>query len=134
MKYLPWIYNGPTKVTADRHAKDGKQYIKHKNFSMPAPIKSNSSMAQKVAYKKAVLEAKRSAVEEEIELTPLMKNADMDLIDPMSKTTIDLMELCDNGNGESVNEIIHDNYINVGNTPLARSGPAGLMIVDAKWK
>lgn len=145
----PWIYNGPTKVTADRHAKDGKQYIKHKNFSMPAPIKSNSSMAQKVAYKKAVLEAKRSAVEEEIELTPLMKNADMDLIphpfeaspdftpillDPMSKTTIDLMELCDNGNGESVNEIIHDNYINVGNTPLARSGPAGLMIVDAKWK
>jgi len=145
----PWIYNGPTKVTADRHTNDGKQYIKHNNFSMPAPIKSNSSMAQKVAYKKAVLEAKRSAVEDEIELTPLMKNADMDLIphpfeaspdftpillDPMSQTTIDLMELCDNGNGESVNEIIHDNYINVGNTPLARSGPAGLMIVDARWK
>jgi|GEM_PF-3407389 len=145
----PWVYNGPTKVTADRYGKDGKQYIKRKIFTPTPPIPANATVAQKVAHKRAVLEARRSATIEEVELTPLMKNADMDLIphpfenkagvtpvllDPMSPTIIDLMDLYDNGEGEDINGLLHDGYINIGNTPLPRKGPAGLMIVDANWR
>ena len=86
---------------------------------------------------------------EEVELVPSMKNADMELIphpfrtkldrtavllDPMSDFILDLMALYDNGNGEDINRLLHDGYINIGNTPLNRKGPAGLMIVDASWK
>ena len=34
----------------------------------------------------------------------------------------------------NINELLHDGYLEIGNAGLVRSGPAGIMIPDFKWK
>jgi hypothetical protein len=150
----PWIYNGPTKVTADRYGKNGKQYINREVLpkallnkpDISAPIKT------KIAHQKAMLEFRQAPVIKEFELTPLMKNADMDLIphpfigndmtnknivllDPVSPVVNQLSILRNEGKGEDVGEeIIKAGLLSIGNTPLTRKGPKGVMIVSVDWK
>lgn len=145
----PWAYNGPTKTTADRHGKDGKQYINQ--LILPPELSHRPEAgAPLIAFRRAMAEFKRTPdIIEEVELTPLMKNTDWGLIpdpfigndltdktvvlfDPVSSLIEELSLLRDDG--ESINTLFHNGYINIGNTPLPRKGPEGLMIVSADWK
>jgi hypothetical protein len=149
----PWVYNGPTKTTADRYGKDGKQYINQ--FILPPGLQNrppdNAPIQQKIAFQIAFADFKRNPVIEEIELTPAMKNLDMNLIphpfigndltgktvvmlDPVSSLVDDLSVLREDGRGENVINIIQNGYLNIGNTHNGRQGPTGLMIVDGAWK
>ncbi len=54
------------------------------------------------------------------------------MLDPVSDITHELAAL--KKAGESVNDILHDDYFVIDNTPSNRKGPAGLMIPKFRWK
>src|SRR4030067_622428 len=147
----PWAYNGPTKTTADRYDDNGKQYIRQ--LVLPAELTNidvkNITPKQRVAYYEALAEHRKNPVYEEIELTPVMKNADMDLLphpwpgyagnivllDPTSPMAEKLTQLRENGNGENNGEdILRAGHLIIDNVPLDRKGPKGLAIIGAKWR
>ena len=150
---LPWIYNGPTKTTADRYGKDGKQYINR--FILPPALQNkpmpNAPIQQRVAFQRAMAEFRKTPEIKEEELLPLDKNADWEkiphpfvggdltgktvvLVDPLSPIIEELSLLRENGYGEDITKMIMEGYLDIGSTALQRKGPAGLMIVDANWK
>jgi len=134
----PWHYNGPTDISADSRM-EGKNYYFRKIIT--PEIKALHPQERVVAIR----ELGRTL----IEVTPMMKNIDMDLIphpfvgnvapdeivvmvDATSDITIDMKEL--NADGENVSEIIHGGYFNFGEAMPSRTSPNGVIVVPATWK
>ena len=143
----PWHYNGPTDIQG-KLMPDGKKYRFRKDMSghgvTLAQAKLNMGLlrAYSLAFQNAPM------IQEEI--TQAIKQADMGLIphpftgnnltgktvvmlDPVSDLNFELDELSQHAEF-SINDLLHDGYLNIDNTGLARSGPAGIMIPAFSWK
>lgn len=120
----PWAYNGPTRVTADRHdAATGKKYQTLATFDR---------------------ETGDLAVQER-EVTNAVKNADMSLIPhPFSSLKpgerVIILEPCATEKlyhiqraGESIAELLHGDYLRLGNDISVASSP-GVTPVNFKFK
>ena len=136
-----WANNGPTNIRPDFYSEAGVGFQKK---CIITPEINNMSRAERVA-------AIRSLPVMDIEVTQAIKNADMDivphpyvgtdlaglgltviLLDPVSDCVRELAELRDAG--DDIHQIINDGQLIIGNTPLPRSGPGGLMIPSVRWR
>lgn len=130
----PWGYNGPTDIRATHidHA-TGKKYkraLKNRNFEQIMD-------GMKPQYHK-------------VEITQKIKNADMDLIphpfgsvpdgckvvmlDPMCDKVRRMIDYQNIGGAEEIMAQIGKGLIRVGNEPLKRCGPKGIMICKTRWR
>ncbi len=142
----PWHYNGPTNICPDFH-KNGIGYQRR-----PAVL---AEFADKKAFLAAghtfgqFLDRLATDPVVDVEVTQAIKNADMArlpspflgplpagstvvLLDPVSA----LAHRCDLliAAGESVNAMMHNGQISIGNTALNRVAPPGVMVVAASLK
>ena len=124
----PWAYNGPTIITPDRVGVVGGNLKKFRN------IKTIDEDTGDITVK-----------EKEIDMS--MKNSDIDvfphpfiandltnksvvILDPPD--TLYLKELREAG--QSVNELLHEDYLRLDNAPINRSVPNGVLPSKFKWK
>ena len=121
----PWAYNGPTNITG-KVGKNGKKY----------------------QYKKRILDYESGEFEvDKIEITQAIKNADMPLIPhPFASgkkdgETIVLLDppeteklLLLHESGESINTLLHEDYLRIDNEKLNRCTPNGVCAHRWKWK
>ena len=134
-----WLANGPTNATPNYKDEDGVSCIITKDFpvdwdQMPLPAKL------------ALIDA---LPDKFIPITEELKHADMDIIphpfqgndltgktvvmlDPVSDCVRNLWDL--EKTGENIHDIIRDGYISIGNEPLPRVTPSGLLIPSTNWK
>lgn len=144
----PWAYNGPTDLTPYREV-GSRKYRRVKailaEFGTPrAAVRSGLTRAQ-------VLDRLMTDSFVDQEITHALKNADMGLIpsplltvpvghtlillDPVSALVRRLSVLHRiNDVSENVDKLLRAGQINIGNTPLARVAPPGVMVVSAKLK
>lgn len=120
----PWAYNGPTNITPRRVEKNGDK------FRTVRSINEETGAIDLV---------------EEL-ITMEIKNRDMGLIPhPFASldagdTVVlldppDMLELSEiRKAGESVNELFHNDYLRLDNTPISRCAPTGVMPCKFKWK
>jgi len=123
----PWAYNGPTDIRPDRLLLDAGIIRKFKNI-------------------KSINELTGDIVTNEVEITMSMKNADMDIIphpfSSMSESdtviildppdTLYLSEL--KNSNESINELLHNDYLRLDNATITRATPNGVTPSKFKWK
>ena len=139
-----WANNGPTDIRVDFVDAFGKAFQIVRDIS-PA---LKASLANRATRQAALLElADLPLVPREV--TQAVKQADMPLIphpflgnnltgktivmlDPVSALVAKLRDL--HSAGENINMLLHEDYLRIGNTPLPRSGPPGVMVVIANFK
>ena len=144
----PWHYNGPTNIQG-KLMPDGKKYRPRKDMSghglsfAQAKLNTSTLRAYNLAFKDA------PTIQEEI--TQDIKQADIGLIphpfmsndltgktvvmlDPVSDLNHELNEVAREHDEFSLNDLLHDGYLEISNTGLARSGPSGILIPSFKWK
>jgi len=135
----PWHYNGPTSIKADYYLNG----VPYKRVCIDIP-----TLATIITDCDREVEPVFQGSYVDVEITQEMKNADMVLIphpflskpagrtavliDPVSDLTAKLAEL--HAAGESVNELLHRGYLRLGNTPLDRKTPPGVIAVAASWR
>ncbi len=139
----PWALNGPTRIMPTR--REGGRAFRTELVSVPRPDPETATPGEIAAY----LEALEKPQYAEIEITQALKQADMGLIphpfigndltgktvallDPVAPLTALLLELHEAG--ESINELLHEDWLRLDNVALPRSGPAGVMTVEGRWK
>ncbi len=146
----PWHYNGPTKIFGKTN-KDGKKTRLVRRAEYERLVNGRDLMAMLRDPKQATLarEIMEDQTEIELEITQDIKNADMNLIphpflgndlagktvvflDPVSRMMEKLANMM--AAGESVNDILHDGYLVVGNRALKRVTPKGTTVVSCRWK
>jgi len=137
----PWANNGPTNIRADFIDGSGRA------FKLARPRVPRNLLLNPDTRDAAL--ATLDAPPQLVEITQAMKRADMPLIphpfqgndlagmtivllDPVSRLTERLLHL--NDSGESVAALLHEDYLRLGNTPLVRAGPPGVMPVAVNWK
>lgn len=137
----PWANNGPTNIRADFNDKSGKAWQRRRT-------RINRALLADPARRDTEL-AKLDAQPQLIEVTQALKQADMPLIphpfqgndltgktivllDPVAPLTERLLRLHEAG--EYVSLLLHDDYLRLGNVPLVRAGPPGVVSVEANWK
>ena len=151
----PWANNGPTNIRPDSW-KDKRTAEKRKE-SPPSegdliPMKRvlrKPALPGDPALMAAYLEALRNPVFDEVEITMAFKNTDMPLIphpfigndltgfsvvllDPGCACLADLALMHEAE--ESVGEILHGEYVEIDNSPLAVPTPPGVLTRRAAWK
>lgn len=136
----PWHLNGPTDTRADYYDKDRRGWRKQ-------PV-TNTTWTTDPITGLAVPRVEVVSYET-IEITQAIKQADMPriphpfqnnaltgktvvLLDPVSDFTWHLAHLREQG--ESVNELLHSDYLRIDNIALTRAGPPGVMVVPVKWR
>lgn len=139
----PWAYNGPTNTRPDYYI-NGKGYQRKINL----PMGREQAMGSPAAME-AYLDAMRSPVFSEVEISQSIKNADMNIIphswiaqdlfgktivmlDPVSPITEDLLalHLC----GEDVGSLIVNSKLKIDNSGLIRKCPDAVLPVAYNWK
>lgn len=132
----PWVYNGPTNVVPTRIDDKGRKF---------RTIRKRSITLADVKAKRASLKEFHAASAElaEQEITQAVYNADMPLfphpfvsvdekknlvvlLDPMHDLVGKLLAEQTEGSRELAG-LLHDGHLKIGNTPLARRGPPGVM-------
>jgi len=139
----PWHYNGPTNIDADYYTKAGQPYKLIKSIIADKMINRDMSARQ------AILDTPIIELEDDflvsIPLTQAVKNADIELLphpfgrasgtvvllDPVNDEIHRLLEL--HMQGENICELLHENNFIIGNSPLNRSSPPGVMPVSFRW-
>jgi hypothetical protein len=151
----PWVYNGRPRNTFDskkykRKAKtidkkSGEVLTWEKNFFYDRP----SLLPDKATDFEAYLEAVAVPQYEEIEITPAMKNLDMDIIphpftgndltgksvvllDPVGSMAEKMRDLHDMG--ENVADLLHGRYLLIDNEDAGAISPVGVKTHKVKWK
>lgn len=158
----PWHNNGPTPILAQRRdAVSGRSFrhvlpieaeLRAANLTRAAAIRAGmftkASLAERFAQDRALVRSDASK-SVEIEITQAIKQADMPLIphpfianslagksvvllDPVSPITQELFELHEQG--ESISTLIHEGYIQFGNSELGRARPAGVLSASISWR
>jgi len=137
----PWANNGPTDIRADFIDAAGSA------FKLARPAVNVAKLSDPVTREAEL--AKLDAAPQLVEITQAVKQADMPLIphpfmgnpltgmtvvllDPVAPLNERLLRLLESG--ESVAALLHGDYLRIGNTPLPRSGPPGVIAVSANWK
>lgn len=138
----PWYHNGPTKVAPNMPSAGGKKY--RRDLLIPKEIRETKAKDPKKYYKEL-----SKIKPTEYEITPEIKNADIDLLPhpfPSHKNdNIVIIEPSQDGDymdvcsllkqGENVCELIHEGYLKVDNTEINTSGrPPGVPMHRIKWK
>ncbi len=141
----PWHHNGPTIIRPDRY-ENGRGWRKMKQIfaehgTLKAALLAGLTRAQ-------IFQRLRDDPMVEAEITQAVKQADMPLIphpfqgnnltgktvvllDPVSPLMQRMLTLHDHG--ESVTDIVRE-WVRIGNTPLVRAGPPGVMCVSCSLK
>lgn len=130
----PWAYNGPTNIRPDS--------VKLINN----PENPRHGQLLKTKLFKTIDEETGLITVEEREITHAHKNADMALIphpfasraagdnililDPPD--TLELLELMKAG--QSINELLHNDYLRINNEPISRAVPNGVTPSKYRWK
>lgn len=139
----PWFYNGRPENTFDPKKYKKKKGKKNYFYDRPLPLPDKS-----VDFE-AYLAAIANPQYEEIEITPAMKNLDMDIIphpfigndltgksvvllDPVGSMAEKMRDLHDMG--ESVADLLHDGYLLIGNEDTGAISPVGVKTHKVKWK
>lgn len=139
----PWFYNGRPENTFD--AKKYKKKKGKKNYFYDRPLPLPDKKADFAAY----LEAIANPQYEEIEITPEMKNLDMDIIphpftgndltgksvvllDPVGSMAEKMRMLHDMG--ESVADLLYGGYLLIDNEIAGANSPVGVKTHKVKWK
>lgn len=135
----PWANNGPTCIRPDLW-RDGKPFLRRRRVpSRPASARGLAEWA----------EACRCAAFEEIEVDQALKQADMPLLphpftgndmeggavvllDPVSPLAEQLLALHEAG--ESVVDLLTNDYLRLDNAELERACPPGVQACAAKWR
>jgi hypothetical protein len=139
----PWANNGPTNIRPDCRI-GGKPY-QARCIVLPKPAPD----APASAWEAWAASMAAQPTHELIEVTQAVKQADMPLIphpfggndlagktvvllDPVSPLTERLLLLHEAG--ESINSLLHEDYLRIDNAALKRKGPPGVAVCKAKWK
>jgi hypothetical protein len=139
-----WANNGPTDIRPDFTDRSGTQFQMVRDIS-PALMARLANRATRVT---ALIELSELPLVPR-EVTQAVKQADMPLIphpflgnnltgktivllDPVAVLMVKLREL--HATGESINLLLHEDYLRIGNTPLVRAGPPGVIVVAVSWK
>jgi hypothetical protein len=135
----PWAHNGPTDIRPSRvDLATGKTFKRVSGLTASAVATDDALLA-------GLLDGSLDAAMTEIEITQAVKNADMPLIphpftgndltgrtvvmlDPMHRAVRTLHDM--QQAGESVSGLFHSGRIKIGNTPLTRAAPPGVMPVS----
>jgi len=146
----PWGYNGPTSVRPIRESADGRKFRAVREIiaefgTLAAARAAGLTRAQ-------ILDRLATDVLVEEEITHAIKNRDMPLIphpfvtkqdpantivllDPVSPLMRRLAVLHnEQALDERLTDLLMAGQFNIGNTPLARVSPAGVMVVSASLK
>ncbi len=139
----PWMYNGRPENTFDaskyKKKKDKDNFFYDKRLPLP------SKETDFAGY----LEAINNPQYEEIEITPVMKNLDMDivphpfigndltdksvvLLDPVGNMAEKMRSLHDMG--ESVADLLHGRYLLIDSEDIGAISPIGVETHKVKWK
>jgi hypothetical protein len=112
----PWAHNGPTDIAPDFY-QDGRGYkrVRGKIIEVTKEFK-NSDIG---------------IVPHPFTLNDLTGKTVV-LLDPVSDLMLSLREM--NHSGESVCDLLHEGKLIVGNLPIARKTPRGVLPVDVKWR
>jgi len=133
-----WVFHGPTNTIPDGYDNGGAYQM----------LKSIPPEVAKLPYRERAIELIKINPKKTY-ITQAKKNADMDLfphpwegndfagktivlLDPVSDVVRDLVTL--RNEGEDANQIIHDNYLTIGNSQLQRAAPKGVFVPSIKWK
>ena len=120
----PWAYNGPTNITPSRVEKNGDKFRTIRTIN-------EETGAVDLVEELITMEIKNR----DMELLPhpfasLDAGDTVVLLDPP-----DMLELSEiRKAGESVNELLHSDYLRLDNTPISRCAPTGVMPCKFKWK
>ncbi len=139
----PWVNNGPSRIRAELY-RDGKSYMMRRPIIESAVAKADLLTGKVTMFD--YMEARRAVAPEMVEITTEMKNLDMAVIPtPMSNVlsgrsvvlldppaTLDLMDL--NATGESVADLLHGGYLQIGSVLDRRATPPGIQAVGWSWK
>jgi len=144
----PWANNGPTFIRPEFMDAQGKGFRRRK--VMPFTWQEAKNDPVKRAQ---FADQLANAPLELYEITQAVKQADMPLIphpfqgndltgktvvliDPVSRICEGLLRMHEEFSSapESVAELLHGDYLRLGNTPLPRSAPPGVIAVSANWK
>ncbi len=123
----PWAYNGPTSIRPDQ-------------------VKKVAGVLKKYKDVRAVDETTGEVIVERKEIDQSMKNADMNLFPhpfasaqpgdqiilldpPETEYLADLMKA-----GESINELLHLDYLRISNETITRQVPTGVTPARFTWK
>lgn len=142
----PWANNGPTIIRPDLTI-DGRPYRRRRAMT------HTWAEARDDRAKRAIFaEELASAPLDLVEITQAVKQADMPLIphpfggdltgktvvlvDPVSAMAERLLRFHEgfHDSPESLCGLLHDGYVRLGNVPLPRARPPGVMAVTANWK
>jgi hypothetical protein len=147
----PWHYNGPTDIRAGYIRDDGMpcRLVSRAKFECCVNNINLAAMLKDPATRDRALALLADKDRVELEIRQEIKNKDLPLVphpflgnDLTGKTVVMLDPISDlawqlaaiNETGESINEILHDGYMQVDNTALARTTPNGVIVVSATWK
>jgi hypothetical protein len=143
----PWFYNGRPENTFDARKykkKKGKDNYFY-DRSLPLPDKETDF----AGYLAAINNPDFKNQTEEIEITPEVKNLDMDIIrhpfmsndltdkivvllDPVGSMAEKMRDLHDMG--ESVADLLHANYLLIDNEDAGANSPVGVKTHKVKWR
>lgn len=56
------------------------------------------------------------------------------LLDPVNDETHKLAEMCSKYDEFSINELLHEGYLEISNEQINRKGPPGVQVVSYKWR
>ena len=141
----PWFYNGRPENTFDARKYKKKKGKKNFFYDRQLPFPQLSILGWE-KYKAAVMAGPQY---EEIEITPDMKNLDMDIIphpfmgndltgksvvllDPVGSMAEKMSDL--HNMGESVADLLHGRYLLIDNEDVGANSPVGVKTHKVKWK
>ena len=56
------------------------------------------------------------------------------MLDPVSPLNHELNEMVKQSDEFNLNSLLHDGYLEIGNTDIGRVSPAGVLVPSFKWK
>jgi hypothetical protein len=136
----PWANNGPTSIRADFYDEQGRGWQRRRRRPNMDALRNPAQRETELA---------RISEPEEIEVTQALKQADMPLIphpfqgndltgltvvllDPIGQMAEQLRAL--HQSGENISGLLHGEYLRLGNAPIARTAPPGVMPVSVTWR
>jgi hypothetical protein len=146
----PWYYNGPNRYDPRKVIeRNGKKYMRIRTL-LAEHGSPREALKAKIPLSQVLNRLQTDAIEE-VEITHAIKNRDMSLIpspfvakmdpantivllDPVSPLIEKLSMLHDSPDDLTVTELLMGGDIVIGNTPLVRNTPSGVITVSARLK
>jgi hypothetical protein len=141
-----WAYHGPTNIVPER-IENGKAYRRYREIEgmlLDEVLKNPTVLARFVREQSEIVLVER-------EITQALKNRDMGLfphpwvgndltgltvvmLDPVGRLVDRLALISGDQGAREVRKLIEAGFLTIGNTPLARAAPPGVIPIAASWK